>query len=500
MRRLACIFDIAALPFRPAWALRRFNDASRRTRQARQSRRPSRDGPGLGRKRPKGRGYAKYPAIGIDQAGVVRGAPPAFFVATRPAAPASTLPGIRRRGSHREAGTASLGPPRGSRAGPRRPAAARDGPDDASRAVAAQTGSAMTTTDLAKRVYDHTWKLDPIVRSLLDTDFYKLLMLQMIWGLYRDQQVTFSLVNRTTKVRVADEIDVAELRDQLDHARSLRLSKKEMIWLAGNSFYGRAHIFEPSFLAWLADYRLPDYDLAVRDGQFELSFSGCLGRRHAVGDPGPRHHQRVALARRAEGARPVPARCRLRPRQGQAVEQGRAPARPARPAHLGLRHAPPSQLPVAALVRRGSEGGPGRRLHGHQQRLARHGQRPRGARHQRPRAADGAGRAGEGRRSPAPRALPGAGRLAEILWRQPAHRAAGHVRHGAVPARRARLGGGLDRLPPRLGAADRRRRGRHRRGGGLAAAIRATSCWSSRTRSTSTRSRRPTAISTGGCG
>ena len=37
----------------------------------------------------------------------------------------------------------------------------------------------MITADLAKRVYDHTLKLDPIVRSLLDTDVYKLLMLQM---------------------------------------------------------------------------------------------------------------------------------------------------------------------------------------------------------------------------------------------------------------------------------------------------------------------------------
>ncbi len=132
----------------------------------------------------------------------------------------------------------------------------------------------MTTIDLAKRVYDHTWKLDPIVRSLLDTDFYKLLMLQMIWGLYPDLQVTFSLVNRTTHVLLADEIDEAELRDQLDHARSLTLSKKEMIWLAGNSFYGRAHIFEPSFLAWLAAYRLPPYTLHRNDGQYELSFSG----------------------------------------------------------------------------------------------------------------------------------------------------------------------------------------------------------------------------------
>src|SRR5215470_9242893 len=71
------------------------------------------------------------------------------------------------------------------------------------------------STDIAKRVYDHTFKLDPIVRSLLDTDFYKLMMLQMIWGLYRDVQVTFSLINRTTRVRVADEVDEQELRDQL---------------------------------------------------------------------------------------------------------------------------------------------------------------------------------------------------------------------------------------------------------------------------------------------
>ena len=100
------------------------------------------------------------------------------------------------------------------------------------------------STDIAKRVYDHTFKLDPIVRSLLDTDFYKLLMLQMIWGLYRDVKATFSLINRTTRVRVAEEVDERELRDQLDHARTLRFSKKEMIWLAGNSFYGRAHIFD----------------------------------------------------------------------------------------------------------------------------------------------------------------------------------------------------------------------------------------------------------------
>ncbi|BCH57532.1 nicotinate phosphoribosyltransferase [Agrobacterium vitis] len=132
----------------------------------------------------------------------------------------------------------------------------------------------MAKADIARRVYNHAWKLDPIVRSLLDTDFYKLLMLQMIWKLYPDVDVTFTLINRTTRVRIADEIDEAELRAQLDHVRTLGISKKELIWLAGNSFYGRTQIFEPEFLAWLSAIRLPAYELSKRDGQYELTFRG----------------------------------------------------------------------------------------------------------------------------------------------------------------------------------------------------------------------------------
>ncbi|MIL08863.1 nicotinate phosphoribosyltransferase, partial [Salmonella enterica subsp. enterica] len=132
----------------------------------------------------------------------------------------------------------------------------------------------MARTDIARRVYNHTWKLDPIVRSLLDTDFYKLLMLQMIWGMYRDVNATFSLINRTTRVKLAEEIDELELCEQLDHARTLRFSKKEMIWLAGNTFYGRKQIFEPDFLAFLENFQLPEYHLEKRDGQYELEFPG----------------------------------------------------------------------------------------------------------------------------------------------------------------------------------------------------------------------------------
>ena len=133
---------------------------------------------------------------------------------------------------------------------------------------------AMIATDIATRVWNHTFKLDPIVRSLLDTDFYKLLMLQMVHGRHPDVDATFSLHNRTRSVRLAEIVDEMELREQLDHVRSLSFTKREMIWLAGNSFYGTRQIFKPDFLEWLRGFRLPEYELRTIDGQFELDFHG----------------------------------------------------------------------------------------------------------------------------------------------------------------------------------------------------------------------------------
>ncbi|KTT98046.1 nicotinate phosphoribosyltransferase [Sphingomonas sanguinis] len=132
----------------------------------------------------------------------------------------------------------------------------------------------MPVTDIATRVYNHGWRLDPVVRSLLDTDFYKLLMLQMIRQLHPEVHATFSLINRSHTVRLAEVIDEAELREQLDHARSLRFTKKELIWLSGNSFYGKQRMFSPDFIEWLGRFQLPDYELRTVDGQFELHFEG----------------------------------------------------------------------------------------------------------------------------------------------------------------------------------------------------------------------------------
>ena len=129
--------------------------------------------------------------------------------------------------------------------------------------------------NLARRAHNHNWEVDPITRSLLDTDFYKLLMLQFIWKNFPKTHATFSLFNRSTHVRLTDLIDLDELREHLENTRRLRFHKSELIWLAGNTFYGRRGIFEPEFLDWLEHgFRLSDYEVSLHEGQFSLTFRG----------------------------------------------------------------------------------------------------------------------------------------------------------------------------------------------------------------------------------
>lgn len=135
-------------------------------------------------------------------------------------------------------------------------------------------GSSAAMVDIATRVYNHNWKIDPIVRSVLDTDFYKLLMCQTIFRRHRDVEVAFGVTNRTRRVRLADYVDIGELREQLDHVRGLSLSRGESTWLRGNSFYGKRQMFSADFLSWLETFRYPDYELSQVDGQYELVFRG----------------------------------------------------------------------------------------------------------------------------------------------------------------------------------------------------------------------------------
>ena len=132
---------------------------------------------------------------------------------------------------------------------------------------------------------NHNWELDPVTRSLLDTDFYKLLMLpKFIWKHYPKTRVSFSLFNRSANGPIDTFAHEEELIEQLDHARNVRFEDPNWCgWQAIRST-AAAEFFEPAFLEWLEhDFRLSDYELSVKDGRFHLDLRRLMDRNNDVG-------------------------------------------------------------------------------------------------------------------------------------------------------------------------------------------------------------------------
>jgi nicotinate phosphoribosyltransferase len=117
----------------------------------------------------------------------------------------------------------------------------------------------------------------PIIQSLLDLDFYKFTMGQLVFLKYREVPVVYSLVNRSREVRLAELIDEGELREELDHVRSLRLNNSELHYLRGTNEYGE-RMFREGYLEFLRELHFPPYELEEVDGSFRLQFRGDWAR------------------------------------------------------------------------------------------------------------------------------------------------------------------------------------------------------------------------------
>lgn len=111
------------------------------------------------------------------------------------------------------------------------------------------------------------------VRSLMDMDFYKLTMLQMIYLKHRDVQADFELIVRDPKIPIAEFIDEGELRDSLDFATGLQYRQTDLYYLRGMDVYER-NMFREELLQYLKDYQLPPYELEIKDGHIRLAFRG----------------------------------------------------------------------------------------------------------------------------------------------------------------------------------------------------------------------------------
>jgi len=116
--------------------------------------------------------------------------------------------------------------------------------------------------------------MEPIIKTLLDTDFYKFTMGQVIFNLYKDIQVTLGFKNRTTSVKLPKFIDLNELKAQLDHVRQLKINKTELHYLRGTNEY-QDRMFSEDYIQSLANLNLSDYQLVEdSDGRLKLSFFG----------------------------------------------------------------------------------------------------------------------------------------------------------------------------------------------------------------------------------
>ena len=105
----------------------------------------------------------------------------------------------------------------------------------------------------------------PIIRSLLDLDFYKLTMAQVAWKHFRTVPVRYSFKNRTKDVPLAEIISEEDLRNELGHIRSLQFRDDELDYLRESKYLPKG-IFKEDFLMQLKGLRLPPVQVR-KDGQ-----------------------------------------------------------------------------------------------------------------------------------------------------------------------------------------------------------------------------------------
>lgn len=112
-------------------------------------------------------------------------------------------------------------------------------------------------------------RFEPIIKSLLEVDVYKYYMLYFVWKYYRFLEVTFALKNRTTKVRLAEYVDLGELQVQLNYVRNLRIDDLVVAHLRS---WG---LFPEEFFQYLKTIVLPEVSIArTPDGQIDVRVTG----------------------------------------------------------------------------------------------------------------------------------------------------------------------------------------------------------------------------------
>ena len=198
--------------------------------------------------------------------------------------------------------------------------------------------------DIATRVYNHTWKIDPIVRSVLDTDFYKLLMAQTIFrrhrdvaGHFRHQEPHHAGAARRHRRRGRAARAARSRAHAAAHARRVHLAARQHLLRQAADVLAGVHRLA-------RDVPLPRIPAREGGRAIRPDLPRALDRDHHVGDSGARDPQRAALARRAEEHGEIRAAGALCARHDAGLGEDPAAEDAARSLHRRFRHAAPSRL------------------------------------------------------------------------------------------------------------------------------------------------------------
>ncbi len=114
---------------------------------------------------------------------------------------------------------------------------------------------------------------EPIIRSLLDLDFYKLTMVQLVWKWFRNIPARYAFKNRTKSVGLADFIDENELREELESVLALRFKDDELDYLRESPHIPRG-LFCEEFIAFLGGLKLCPFVLRREGAGFDIQVIG----------------------------------------------------------------------------------------------------------------------------------------------------------------------------------------------------------------------------------
>ena len=107
-----------------------------------------------------------------------------------------------------------------------------------------------------------------IINSLLDTDLYKFCMGQYALKYYPDVKVKYAFTNRTTSIKLAESIDIEQLKRELFHVSTLRFTFDELQYLKDTK------LFSDEYITHLNSLKLPPVFVEVVNGQLKIETTG----------------------------------------------------------------------------------------------------------------------------------------------------------------------------------------------------------------------------------